>query len=440
MANVVTNPTADQSILSDNLLPAASNPAVTGQALGSSSAPWQDSYINLKVSNAIVYADQFPGSDAGAQIANALAALPSEGGIVDARGLAGTQSSSLNPFANYSGPGVLLLGQINLSISTMWTVPAQFQIIGTGRKSVTGSNTQLLATNPSGGSFNGSFMVQLGSLTGTAESTGSRLQDMSLNCNGLSLGCVTSGSIQEQAGLFRCTLVNFTTFGLFVDGTVSPYFAEQWSVDDCEFYGLTGAVGIFVKGTPTTFSNGPKRISRCTISGNSTSTLLIAGIELQNVTDISIDDIHSENYSGAALMLGNSSGACLNITCKNINGGDGATGPVIHINNSSTSSITIIDANGFTSATGTATIVNTVSGVTIPNGFISLYVYDGTVVFDGITNLTSVAATDTSASTMGVRLGATTSSTATAGSEILPSKPAGFWEINIFGSERCPKL
>src|SRR6266851_4144939 len=46
----------------------------------------------LKSLNSVLFADQFPGADACAKINAAEAALPSAGGVVDARGLQGTQN------------------------------------------------------------------------------------------------------------------------------------------------------------------------------------------------------------------------------------------------------------------------------------------------------------------------------------------------------------
>ncbi|MGH9885239.1 MAG: hypothetical protein ACREBE_06910, partial [bacterium] len=57
--------------------------------------------------NNIRMADQFPGKDAGAKIAAAIADLPQFGGVVDARGIVGAQTVSGDLFGGR--PGVLLL-------------------------------------------------------------------------------------------------------------------------------------------------------------------------------------------------------------------------------------------------------------------------------------------------------------------------------------------
>jgi hypothetical protein len=81
MANVVTNPTADQSIGSHNLLPASGN---TSQSLGSTAAPWNASLgaADIKSLNGVLNAFDFPGSDIGGRVNAAITALGTGGGTV----------------------------------------------------------------------------------------------------------------------------------------------------------------------------------------------------------------------------------------------------------------------------------------------------------------------------------------------------------------------
>jgi hypothetical protein len=125
MANIVTNPTANQTIQAYDLLPAASNPAITGQSFGESGAPWQASYINLQMGNAVVYADQCPGSDAFAQINYAQTLLPGGtpgsvcgSGTVDARGFgAGLQNVSTQLIVGATGNPVNLIVDANTNFT-----------------------------------------------------------------------------------------------------------------------------------------------------------------------------------------------------------------------------------------------------------------------------------------------------------------------------------
>jgi hypothetical protein len=125
MANIVTNPTANQTIQAYDLLPAGSNPAVTGQSFGESGAPWQASYINLQVGNAVVYADQCPGSDAFAKINYAQTLLPGGtpgsvygSGTADARGFgAGVQNVSTQLIVGAASNPVNLIVDANTNFT-----------------------------------------------------------------------------------------------------------------------------------------------------------------------------------------------------------------------------------------------------------------------------------------------------------------------------------
>jgi hypothetical protein len=61
------------------------------------------------VINNIHYANAYPGADACAKIANAMAALPGTGGTVDARGLQGPQSCAADPFSGITTANITLL-------------------------------------------------------------------------------------------------------------------------------------------------------------------------------------------------------------------------------------------------------------------------------------------------------------------------------------------
>lgn len=70
-------------------------PDVTGRDLGSPSQRW-DVYaqtLSMTSFSGVRYADQYSGADAGAQIAAAIADLPSTGGVVDARGFDATSQT-----------------------------------------------------------------------------------------------------------------------------------------------------------------------------------------------------------------------------------------------------------------------------------------------------------------------------------------------------------
>jgi hypothetical protein len=94
MANVITNPNADQTISSHNLLPAVGN--IT-QSLGSSPAPW-NIYSNFQQSDSIIVLAG-SGDPYGGLISAAISGLPAAGGIVDARapGVAAVSQGAIDP-------------------------------------------------------------------------------------------------------------------------------------------------------------------------------------------------------------------------------------------------------------------------------------------------------------------------------------------------------
>ncbi|MBI3933488.1 MAG: hypothetical protein HY316_02270 [Acidobacteria bacterium] len=72
--------------------------------------------VTARVLNAVRLADQFPGADAGAKIAAAIADLPSTGGTVDARGLEGAQTLSSDILTGVTKPLLLLLGAATYTV------------------------------------------------------------------------------------------------------------------------------------------------------------------------------------------------------------------------------------------------------------------------------------------------------------------------------------
>lgn len=83
----------------------------------------------------------FAGANLGAKIIACFTALPSTGGVCDARGITGAQTISSNIFSGMTKPVVLMLGEVTISDSSCWTIPndgasppkqAAIHIIGVG--------------------------------------------------------------------------------------------------------------------------------------------------------------------------------------------------------------------------------------------------------------------------------------------------------------------
>ena len=80
--------------------------------------------IHTLLGAAYLNAADFSGVDAGAKIAAAIAALPTTGGTVDARGLEGTQTWASDPFVGVTKPVRLSLGAATHSITASSTIPS----------------------------------------------------------------------------------------------------------------------------------------------------------------------------------------------------------------------------------------------------------------------------------------------------------------------------
>ncbi len=120
MANIVTNPTADQSITAYNLLPAPSN---TTQSLGTSSAPWNASLKTATAAsiNGVLCATDFSGSDIGAQINAAYAALPANGGEIYVPASASSYNFMTSIIFNTPGKPARLFGAGNIATKLNYT-------------------------------------------------------------------------------------------------------------------------------------------------------------------------------------------------------------------------------------------------------------------------------------------------------------------------------
>src|ERR1700758_843321 len=106
--------------------------------------------VDTKPSNKIQFADQFRGADACLQIQNAIAALPVNGGEVDARGLLGFLTCSVNPFSgilNKPGESVhlYLAAGATYTTSAQWVIPLGSILTGGGSAPGGGRGTTLVA-------------------------------------------------------------------------------------------------------------------------------------------------------------------------------------------------------------------------------------------------------------------------------------------------------
>jgi hypothetical protein len=170
---------------------------------------------DVKPPNKIKFADQFPGADACLQIQNAIAALPVNGGEVDARGLLGFLICSTNPFGKilmHPGESVhlYLAAGSTYTTSAQWVVPLGSVITGGGSAPGEGRGTTLIANRRS---FpRDTAVVSLGD---AGQSEGPLIENITIDCNHVpgSIG-VFSDRVQELGGIRNVSVINYRAIGI----------------------------------------------------------------------------------------------------------------------------------------------------------------------------------------------------------------------------------
>jgi hypothetical protein len=171
--------------------------------------------VDTKPSNKIQFADQFPGADACLQIQNAIAALPVNGGEVNARALLGFLTCSVNPFAgilNKPGESVhlYLAAGSTYTTSAQWIIPLGSILTGGGSAPGGGRGTTLVANRQS---FpRDAAVVSLGD---AVQSEGPLIENITIDCNHIpgSIG-VFSDRVQELGGVRNVSVLNFRAIGI----------------------------------------------------------------------------------------------------------------------------------------------------------------------------------------------------------------------------------
>ena len=119
---VLLTPSGDQVITADNLLPASGN---TTQYLGTSANPWLF-FGSAKSMNGVLNATLFPGSDIGAQVNAAIAALGSSGGEIYIPAGTYTQTSTIYLPSHVRLRGASATGTILNFTPTTWLGDCSF--------------------------------------------------------------------------------------------------------------------------------------------------------------------------------------------------------------------------------------------------------------------------------------------------------------------------
>jgi hypothetical protein len=181
--------------------------------------PWlANAQSNLSVLslNNIQFADQQTGTDACAKIQAAIAALPINGGEVDARGLLGFQTCSANPFANildsmHEGESVhlYLAAGSTFTTSAQWIIPLGSIVTGGGSAPGGGRGTTIIAS-PSF-PYN-TPIIYLGNF---GQTEGSLIENITIDANHVhgSIG-IFSDRVQELGGIRNVSVINYAVIGI----------------------------------------------------------------------------------------------------------------------------------------------------------------------------------------------------------------------------------
>ncbi len=169
------------------------------------------------VSQSVLRADKFKGSDAGEKITQCVAALPGTGGVCDARNLAGPQQSAAGfTVGSATKPVQLMLGPTTLIVAKTIVVQARSSIIGLPSASGIGSYQGVTVIKArDGAGANLPAVVQV-------EGAHAVLQDVTVDGNkaknsGQGIGLLVNR--QERADLTRVTVQNAPGDGIvFVSG------------------------------------------------------------------------------------------------------------------------------------------------------------------------------------------------------------------------------
>ena len=208
---------------------------------------------DTKPANKVQLADQFSGGDACIQIQNAIAALPLNGGEVDARGLLGFLTCSVNPFAHIlNKPGesvhLYLAAGSTYTTSAPWVIPLGSFLTGGGSAPGGGRGTTLVANRRS---FpRDTPVVSLGDIPQTE---GSLIENITIDCNHVpgSIG-VFSDRVQELGGVRNVSVINYRAIGIaMLDQADLPPgsggMPENFILDELQLGGDAGSTCIHIR-------------------------------------------------------------------------------------------------------------------------------------------------------------------------------------------------
>jgi hypothetical protein len=281
--------------------------------------------------NGVVMADQMPGSDACAMINNAFTLLASQnpyGGVVDARGIGGTNVCSTTLFAGYPTAtlpqfsGVLLTAGLNLQVNAPIVLPTNLQWDGfSGDATVVPFAIGGTSIQPSATAVFQATSPLLSYGTGPLLTHATLLRRMRVSCLNPS-GVYTSGSIgvqnlwsQELAGM-EFSVVDGCTIGLDVESN-NAQNSGPWQNLSFAMNNVSDATALAIRYGSTSGGSGPTRGFKNITAGGGGATVQINTLLQIDGNNVSLEDLHLEQAT-TGIEFGANHGAN-DVFVKNIN-------------------------------------------------------------------------------------------------------------------------
>lgn len=346
----------------------------------------------IKCSGAFIDASILTGTDICAQIFNALALLPTTGGVVDARGISsGLTCTTDTPWVQATSttvPADILLPVGTITIGTTWVLPNHTRIIGVGTGSFNTSGTVIKA----GASFSGP-MIEMGSsgvCTGTNHvCNGVVVEHLMLNGASQQITGILNEYSEELSYVDHVNLYQILGTGLDIEtssgsysaGNSGPYSNISFSTNGGGVSGTGGTECVKILGARTRGIHG----LTCIADGTPAAAILI------DADDNSIEDVHMEGFIDG-ILVGDSASAASNILF-NITGsiGGGSMTNVIHISNANTVadlSIVNVESEIIGTQHPTNSIKDDVTSTTLTDTTVGVYAL-GETVGGGVSRFTT---------------------------------------------------
>jgi hypothetical protein len=343
----------------------------------------------VKSLNKVQFADQFPGADACVKMQNAIAALPVNGGEIDARGFLGFLKCSVNPFAKIQmHPGasvhLYLAAGSTFTTTAQWIIPLGSVVTGGGSAPGGGRGTTLIA----GPRF--PIDTPVVSLGDFGQSEGPLIENITIDCNHVSgsIG-IFSDRVQELGGVRNVSVINYKAVGIeMLDQAYLPPNTggspENFILDELQLDGDAGSTCVLVRvgvggqrgGGHITCSSSLVETGNLSCSGGVVTATFTANtipngaaIGVEGGTNATLDGLFTvKSSSGTQLQWtqsgcsGSASGAIVGVMAQNGVQLDGSDGVYSQIHCEFTVDCVVTGSVALASGWGSRAL--TISGVT----------------------------------------------------------------------------